>query len=354
MANYNLNNLSILFVEDSRFSRLLTRSLLFTVGVRKIQLANDGAQAIEMLKRMGETDDADGGGGVDMVISDLVMPGVDGLELLNWIRRDPKSPNAFLPFSLLTARADADVITQSRNLGANEFIAKPFSAASIARRLSAVINTPRQYVLTKGYFGPDRRRREIESVEPDRRVVKQEDTEIFRSPRNPTTLDLKEGRVCFFRLKNGLKEKLSGGAGAGRISAEHLALAEQEIARFGEDFELRAGELLIKLERTLDRIVDSDENLADHVRILNEGAHELRGQGGMFGLPLMTAFAKSLYECTSTVQLTTPMLLTLYKGHIDGMKVVLREEIEGAVGQAGAALLESLEKAKALHYSKGT
>ena len=147
---------------------------------------------------------------------------------------------------------------------------------------------------------------------------------------------------------------MSGGAGAGRISAEHLALAEQEIARFGEDFELRAGELLIKLERTLDRIVDSDENLADHVRILNEGAHELRGQGGMFGLPLMTAFAKSLYECTSTVQLTTPMLLTLYKGHIDGMKVVLREEIEGAVGQAGAALLESLEKAKALHYSKGT
>jgi hypothetical protein len=45
------------------------------------------------------------------------------------------------------------------------------------------------------------------------------------------------------------------------------------------------------------------------------------------------------------------MLLTLYKGHIDGMKVVLREEIDGAGGKVGAALLEGLEKAKALHYS---
>ena len=204
MADYDLNQLSILFVEDSRFSRLLTRSVFFSVGVRKIQIANDGAQAIEMLKRMGETDDPDGGACVDMVISDLVMPGVDGLELLKWIRQDPESPNAFLPFSLLTARADADVVAKSRNLGANEFIAKPFSADSIASRLTAVINTSRQYILTKGYFGPDRRRQETNDFDLDRRVMKQEDMEIFRSPRNPSTLDIKDGRVCVFRLKNSL------------------------------------------------------------------------------------------------------------------------------------------------------
>ena len=153
-------------------------------------------------------------------------------------------------------------------------------------------------------------------------------------------------------MLNNLKEKLSGGAGTGEISAERLAEAEQEIASFAEDFEARATELLIKLERALNRIIKDDENLADHVRTLNEGAHELRGQGGMFGFPLMTAFAKSLYECTTTVQVTTPMLLTLYKGHIDGMKVVLREEIQGEGGKVGAALLEGLEKAKLLHYSK--
>lgn len=132
MADYDLTQLSILLVEDSRFSRMLVRSVFFAVGIRQIQLANDGAQAIELLKRMGGKGDQDGGSSVDMVISDLVMPGVDGFDLLKWIRRDPETPNAFLPFTLLTARADPDVVAQSRDLGANEFIAKPFSAASIA------------------------------------------------------------------------------------------------------------------------------------------------------------------------------------------------------------------------------
>lgn len=60
--------------------------------------------------------------------------------------------------------------------------------------------------MTQSYFGPDRRRQQIGSVNPDRRVIKTEDTDIFDSPRDPSALDLQEGHVCFF-----LNEKLSKG-----------------------------------------------------------------------------------------------------------------------------------------------
>jgi response regulator RpfG family c-di-GMP phosphodiesterase len=279
------------------------------------------------------------------------MPGADGFDLLNWIRRDPESPLPFVSFALLTARADADVVSQSRDFGANEFIAKPFSADSVASRILSVISTPRQFVYTKHYFGPDRRRRSVEGVDPERRVKKTEDTEVFHSQRAPSSLDMKEGRVCFFRLKNSLKERLSGGTGGGEIDPDALEAANEELANFAEDFAASAAEMLVKLERTLNRIVNTGEDIEDHIRTINECAHELRGQGGIFGFPLMTAFAKSLYECTITVQPATPMLLTIYKAHIDGMKVVLREEIEGAGGEIGAALLKSLEMAKQQHYA---
>ncbi|MBL4721342.1 MAG: response regulator, partial [Alphaproteobacteria bacterium] len=222
MANYDLSRLSVLFVEDSRFIRLLIRSVFLTIGLRQIHVANDGRQAIELIKRLSDEQGSNNAPPIDLVISDLVMPGGDGFELLNWIRRDPESPIPFAAFALLTARADADVVAESRNFGANEFIAKPFSANSIASRILAVINTPRQFVLNNQYFGPDRRRQSVDGVTLERRVKKVEDTEVFHSERAPTSLDMKEGRVCFFRLKNSLKERLSGGAGTGDIDADAL------------------------------------------------------------------------------------------------------------------------------------
>ena len=53
------------------------------VGIQKIQIANDGALAIEILKRVGDTGEQEGGVKIDMII---VMLRVDGFELMQWIR----------------------------------------------------------------------------------------------------------------------------------------------------------------------------------------------------------------------------------------------------------------------------
>jgi hypothetical protein len=50
-------------------------------------------------------------------------------------------------------------VQEARNTGVNEFLAKPLTARGVVERISQVIDHPRPYVKTEGYFGPDRRRR---------------------------------------------------------------------------------------------------------------------------------------------------------------------------------------------------
>ena len=106
---------------------------------------------------------------VDIVISDKVMPRVDGLILLRWLRQHKRSPNRFMPFIMLTAAADMDVVEAARDAGTTEFIAKPFSANSILQRILSVIDHPRMFVYSPGYFGPCRRRRQKPLGGEDRR-----------------------------------------------------------------------------------------------------------------------------------------------------------------------------------------
>ena len=61
----------------------MSRSVLFLVGIQQIQIANDGALAIKILKRVGDTGEQEGGVKIDMII---VMLRVDGFELMQWIR----------------------------------------------------------------------------------------------------------------------------------------------------------------------------------------------------------------------------------------------------------------------------
>src|SRR3546814_9143104 len=103
-----------------------------------------------------------------MVLADYVMPVVDGVLLLRWLRTGSGVPDRFVPFIMVSGAADRDVVEQARDAGVSEFLAKPYSARTLAERILLVINQPRPYILAQGYFGPDRRRLSV-AVEKERR-----------------------------------------------------------------------------------------------------------------------------------------------------------------------------------------
>jgi len=73
----------------------------------------------------------------DLVLLDLMLPGVDGLEVCNTLKRDPRTAN--IPIVMLTARGEeADIVT-GLELGADDYVTKPFSPRVLLARIKAVL-----------------------------------------------------------------------------------------------------------------------------------------------------------------------------------------------------------------------
>ena len=160
LANYDLANLSFLVVDDNDHMRRLIVSLLKAMGVRRTREAEDGAHALNVLKQFD----------ADMIIVDWNMEPVDGLEFAKRVRTSDDSPNIYVPLIMLTGHTDASKVFQARDAGVNEFLAKPVSAKKLYLRIKAIIDTPRQFIRTPTYFGPDRRRKDDPTYKgPERR-----------------------------------------------------------------------------------------------------------------------------------------------------------------------------------------
>ena len=181
MPRYDFSRLSVLVVEDSKFMQTIFTNVLKALGVERITVTADGESAITLLTPVkGATKEFTGLTGFDVVISDYFMPKLDGGMLLLWIRRANLSPDRFLPFIMVSAAADRDVLFKARDSGVSEFLAKPFSADSVAQRMVTAIEHPRQFIYCSTYFGPDRRRQN-RPVERDLRETTQDDIETIYS-----------------------------------------------------------------------------------------------------------------------------------------------------------------------------
>lgn len=141
--------LKILLVDDNHHMRMLLGEILRAIGVRQIHEANDGAEGLQLLRNYP----------VDIVITDLAMQPLDGIDFVQLLRNSPDSPNPMIPVIMITGHATQRRIYEARDAGVNEFLAKPLTARGVVERISQVVDHARPYVRTETYFGPDRRRK---------------------------------------------------------------------------------------------------------------------------------------------------------------------------------------------------
>lgn len=150
--SYKFQNVKILVVEDMQPMMSLTRSILNIFGFREVYAARDGEEGFELARKYDP----------DIIISDWMMEPVDGLEMVSRIRRDPMSPNPYVPVILATGFSAQLRVMKARDIGVTEFLVKPYSSKDLYQRLVQVIERPRQFVDTGHFFGPDRRRKKSE------------------------------------------------------------------------------------------------------------------------------------------------------------------------------------------------
>ena len=144
-----MKELCVLVVEDSPPMLEILVHILEDFGFGKVITATDGEQAFQLHQHHRP----------DIIITDWHMDNVDGLELTHWIRRNKYSVNRSVPIILMTGYTEHTRIANARDKGITEVIVKPFSAKDLARRIMHVIDVPRDFIESMGFFGPDRRRR---------------------------------------------------------------------------------------------------------------------------------------------------------------------------------------------------
>ena len=148
MADYNIENLKFLVVDDDANMRHLITTILSSLGVKHTATANS------VDKGFGQLYNFD----ADIVICDLRMQPLDGIEFTKMIRNHDTSPNRYVPIIMLTGHAELSAVERARDAGVHEFMAKPVSATKLYAKIKSLIENPRAFVRTKDYFGPDRRR----------------------------------------------------------------------------------------------------------------------------------------------------------------------------------------------------
>lgn len=142
--------LKILLVDDNQHMRMLLTEILRALGVRQIFEALDGAEALQLMREVE----------MDLVMTDLTMGPLDGIDFVNLLRNSPDSPAPFCPVIMITGHSTMRRVAEARDAGVNEFLAKPVTARGVIHRINLLIEHPRQFIRCEGYFGPDRRRRQ--------------------------------------------------------------------------------------------------------------------------------------------------------------------------------------------------
>ncbi len=148
MYSVDCSRLRFLIVDDNIHMRRIIRALLHGFGVREAHEAEDGAAGLEAFTSYSP----------DVVITDWAMPIFDGVELTRMIRQADAISNPFVPIIMVSGYAERRKVLEARDAGVNEFLVKPISAKALYQRIVSVVLTPRPYIRTKTFFGPDRRR----------------------------------------------------------------------------------------------------------------------------------------------------------------------------------------------------
>jgi CheY-like chemotaxis protein len=159
MAPTGFEGLKALIVEDNMHMRALLRALLNSIGITEIAEAVNGQAAVELLHTHSP----------DLVLTDLAMAPMDGLEFTRHIRNHEDSPNPFVPIIMVSGHTEKHRVEAARDAGVTEFLAKPVNAHNLFSRIAEIVERPRAFVRCDTYFGPDRRRRQLENYAGPRR-----------------------------------------------------------------------------------------------------------------------------------------------------------------------------------------
>lgn len=123
----SVEQVSVMVVDDDVLITKLVGAAMKNMGVANVYPMNDPHQALDFV--------AEGLRGTDLIICDLMMPEVDGLDVLREVRKI----NSEIPFLMLTADGKSDSVKKAVELGVTSYMVKPFSVGGLQSKVQQLI-----------------------------------------------------------------------------------------------------------------------------------------------------------------------------------------------------------------------
>jgi two-component system chemotaxis response regulator CheY len=119
-------SMPVLIVDDYKTMIRIIRNLLKQLGFANVDEAGDGSAALDMMRQKD----------YGLVISDWNMEPMTGYELLREVRADDRLSRT--PFIMVTAESKTDNVVAAKKAGVNNYIVKPFNAATLKAKIDAI------------------------------------------------------------------------------------------------------------------------------------------------------------------------------------------------------------------------
>ncbi len=123
-----MQELSVLIVDDMRSMRSIVKQVLTDMGFKKMHEAGDGSEALSVLRAKK----------IDLVICDVEMPKMSGIELLDEVEKDEGLNQ--IPFIMLTAMNNRDKVMEILEHKVTDFVLKPINPQMLEQRVQAFLN----------------------------------------------------------------------------------------------------------------------------------------------------------------------------------------------------------------------
>ncbi len=310
-----LKNLHVLIVEDIAPMRELIAAVLKEQGIGTISFAADGEAGYQSFCHLRP----------DIVLTDWVMPNMDGLELTKKIRTDALSPDKSVPIIMMTGFGSPEKISIARDAGITEFIVKPFSAGEVSKRILNVIKSPRDIIITPNFVGPDRRRRKNDGSAQDA-----SDKRL-----NP------EGYSDIIKASHVLQSKV----GMGQIPDDVLLRSQSLIERNNINFAPIAKQFLKQFRDGLDIAhTETSTNRKSIERLINP-VMQIKANARIFKYGLLGDLSSIMLHFLEGMNELDKDAMAIIDAHYTTLSRIVSDELHGDGGESGQSFEAELQAA---------
>ena len=122
------SGLKILVVDDSKFMRRIIKNCLKMMNLEDVAEASNGREGLFLLKQRN----------FDLILSDISMPGMNGIDFLKAVRADVSTKD--IPFIMITAEAQPHIVIEVIQAGVSKYVTKPFTLKILQKNIMKVMH----------------------------------------------------------------------------------------------------------------------------------------------------------------------------------------------------------------------